>query len=226
LIGPKEFFDQGDPDYVGGGTVKIVGLNYAHWADSPERDEAGTPNTIGVIALAKSLLTLKEWGMDNIARHEMHLTSYILNKMKALPNIQIFGSPDPAVVENRLGVSAFNVVDMPHALTAAILNYEGGIGVRNGCFCAHPYIKLLMGLNDEEARLIEEQILHGDRSAIPGAVRASFGLYNTVGEIDQFIEKLSKIVTNRYEGKYLLDREKGEYHPEGYTTQFDKYFRL
>ncbi|UCF64779.1 MAG: aminotransferase class V-fold PLP-dependent enzyme, partial [bacterium] len=196
------------------------------WTDAPERDEAGTPNTIGVIALAKSLLTIKELGMDNIAQHEMKLTGYILKKMQGLPNIQIYGSSDPAVVENRLGVIAFNVDRLPHALTAAILNYEGGIGVRNGCFCAHPYIKLLMGLNDTEARLIEEQILQGDRSNLPGAVRASFGLYNTTGDIDQFIETLSKVVTKKYEGKYLLDRKKGEYHPEGYTPRFDQYFQL
>jgi len=226
LIGPKSFFEEGDPDYVGGGTVKIVGLNYAYWTEAPEKDEAGTPNTVGVIALAKSLLTIKELGMDQIARHEMKLTGYMLEKMSALPNIHIYGSPVPEVLENRLGVIAFNVDGMPHALTAAILNYEGGIGVRNGCFCAHPYIKLLMGLNDDEARLIEEQILQGDRSNLPGAVRASFGLYNTTGEIDQFIETLSKVVRKNYEGKYVLDRKKGEYHPEGYSPGFDRYFQL
>ena len=226
LIGPKTFFEEGDPDYVGGGTVKIVGLNYAYWADAPERDEAGTPNTVGVIALAKSLLTIKELGMDNIAQHEMKLTAYILKKMRNLSGIQIYGSSDPSVLENRLGVIAFNVDGMPHALTAAILNYEGGIGVRNGCFCAHPYIKLLMGLDDDEARLIEEQILQGDRSNLPGAVRASFGLYNTTDEIDQFIETLSKVITKKYEGKYALDRKKGEYHPEGYIPGFKKYFQL
>ncbi|MCK5452898.1 MAG: aminotransferase class V-fold PLP-dependent enzyme, partial [Calditrichia bacterium] len=144
LIGPKSFFEEGDPDYVGGGTVKIVGLSYAHWAETPEKDEAGSPNTIGVIALAKSLLAIRDLGMKNIAKHEMELTAYILEKMNKLTRIQIYGSKDPSVVENRLGVIAFNVEGMPHALTAAILNYEGGIGVRNGCFCAHPYIKLLM----------------------------------------------------------------------------------
>jgi selenocysteine lyase/cysteine desulfurase len=226
LIGPKDFFEEGDPDYVGGGTVKIVGLSYAHWSDTPEKDEAGTPNTIGVIALAKSLLAIKDLGMDNIARHEMELTSYILSKMDNLPRIQIYGSKDPSVVENRLGVIAFNVEGMPHALTAAILNYEGGIGVRNGCFCAHPYIKLLMGMDDEEARVIEEQILEGDRSDLPGAVRASFGMYNNTNEIDQFIKVLTKIVSNDYQGKYILDRQRGEYHPEGYNPEFNNYFQL
>jgi selenocysteine lyase/cysteine desulfurase len=226
LIGPKNFFEQGDPDYVGGGTVKIVGLSYAHWAETPEKDEAGSPNTIGVIALAKSLLAIKHLGMKNIAKHEMELTAYILGKMNKLTRIQIYGSKDPSVVENRLGVIAFNVEGMPHALTAAILNYEGGIGVRNGCFCAHPYIKLLMGMDDDQARIIEEQILQGDRSDLPGAVRASFGMYNNTQEIDHFINVLTKIVSDDYQGKYILDRQRGEYHPAGYSPKFHDYFQL
>ena len=226
LIGPKSFFEEGDPDYVGGGTVKIVGLSYAHWAETPEKDEAGSPNTIGVIALAKSLLAIRDLGMKNIAKHEMELTSYILEKMNKLTGIQIYGSKDPAVIENRLGVIAFNVEGMPHALTAAILNYEGGIGVRNGCFCAHPYIKLLMGMDDDQARIIEEQILQGDRSNLPGAVRASFGMYNNTQEIDHFINVLTKIVSDDYQGKYILDRQRGEYHPAGYSPKFHDYFQL
>jgi selenocysteine lyase/cysteine desulfurase len=226
LIGPKTFFDQGDPDYVGGGTVKIVGLSYAHWAETPEKDEAGSPNTIGVIALAKSLLTINKLGMKSIAEHEMKLTSYILDKMNKLPRIQIYGSKDPSIVKDRLGVISFNIDGLPHALTAAILNYEGGIGVRNGCFCAHPYIKLLMGMNDEKAQIIEEQILQGDRSNLPGAVRASFGMYNNTEEIDQFIKVLTKIVSDDYQGKYILDRKRGEYHPTEHHPQFQDYFQL
>ena len=226
LIGPKNFFENGYPDYVGGGTVKVVGLSYEYWADPPEKDEAGTPNTIGVIALAKSLLAIEEIGMNIIADHEKKLTRFILNKLKEFPDIQVYGSKDPDVVDNRLGVIAFNVSDLPHALTAAILNYEGGIGVRNGCFCAHPYIKLLMGIDDAAAQEIESQILNGDRSNIPGAVRVSFGMYNTEAEVERLIEALKMIVNRNYQGNYLLDRQRGEYHPEGYIPDFKKYFTL
>jgi len=226
LIGPKSFFEEGSPDYVGGGTVKVVGLSYEHWADPPEKDEAGTPNTIGVIALSKSLLSIKEIGMDKIAQHEKELTHYILNKMKDIPNIQIYGSADPNVVDNRLGVIAFNISDIPHSLVAAILNYEGGIGVRNGCFCAHPYIKLLMGIEDVEAQKIEAEILKGDRSNLPGAVRASFGMYNTEEEIDRFIEVVKTIANKTYQGQYVLDKQRGEYHPKDYSPNFCKYFQL
>ncbi len=226
LIGDMDFFREGTPDDVGGGTVKIVDLEYAHWSEPPEKDEAGTPNTIGVIALAKSLLTIMETGMDHIAGHEQELTRYILERMSAMPEIEIYGSTDPAIVENRLGVISFNVTGMPHALTAAILNYEGGIGVRNGCFCAHPYVKHLLKMDPEEAREIEEQILQGDRSRLPGAVRASFGLYNSIQEIDRFLEVLQIIVERRYEGKYVLDRKRGEYHPENYEPGFSGYFHI
>ncbi len=226
LIGKKEFFEKGDPDYVGGGTVKIVDLDYAVWADPPEKDEAGTPNTIGVVALAKSLLVINELGMDHIAAHEMELTSYILKRLEKIPEVEIYGSADPQVVENRLGVICFNVKGMPHALTAAILNYEGGIGVRNGCFCAHPYIKQLLGMSPEESKRIEQMIIRGDRSELPGAVRASFGMYNTFDEIDHFIKILSVISEGNYPGKYILDKKRGEYHPEGFNPAFEKYFRL
>jgi selenocysteine lyase/cysteine desulfurase len=203
-----------------------VGLDYAHWTEAPEKDEAGTPNTIGVIAMAKSLLAIKELGMKNIAEHEKQLTTYLLKKMNQIPGIKIYGSSDPAVVDNRLGVVAFNLQGMSHALTAAILNYEGGIGVRNGCFCAHPYIKLLIGLSEKESKEIEEQILQGDRSNLPGAVRASFGMYNTFPEIDRFIDTLQRIAVGKYQGKYILDRTRGEYHPQDYQPHFEKYFQL
>lgn len=226
LIGPKDFFEDGDPDYVGGGTVNVVTLDYATWAESPEKDEAGTPNTIGVIAMAKSLMTLKKLGMDKVVDHEKKLTKHILKRLKEIPSIEIYGSSDPEVVENRLGVITFNLKNMPHALTAAILNYEGGIGVRNGCFCAHPYIKMLLKLDDKTSRELEEQMLKGDRSNLPGAVRASFGLYNKESEIDRFIDALKKIANGEYKGHYKLDKRQGTYYLEKQQTNFQKYFTL
>ncbi len=226
LIGDKSFFASGDPDYVGGGTVNIVSLDYAYWADAPEKEEAGTPNTVGVVALAESLLTLEKIGMDQVAEHEKVLTRHMLQRMKEIPGIEIYGSADPNVVDNRLGVIAFNVKEMHHSLAAAILNYEGGIGVRNGCFCAHPYIKQLMSVDEEESRRIEQEMLQGDRSRIPGALRASFGMYNTKAEIDRFIEVLKKVANRSYRGDYVLNRGLGEYHPKGFSLNFEDYFRL
>ncbi|NIV93017.1 aminotransferase class V-fold PLP-dependent enzyme, partial [candidate division KSB1 bacterium] len=138
LIGNKDFFAEGDPDFVGGGTVDIVSLDYTYWTDVPEKEEAGTPNIVGVVALAKALLVMEKLGMDRVAEHETRLTRYALKKIREIPGIYIYGGSDPEHVENRLGVISFNVDGLPNAKVAAILNYEGGIGVRNGCFCAHP----------------------------------------------------------------------------------------
>ncbi len=226
LIGDKDVFEEGEPDYVGGGTVSIVGKDYVYWNEAPEKEEAGTPNTVGVVAFAKSLQILQKIGMNKIADHEKELTHYILSKMREIPGIKIYGSRDPEVVDNRLGVITFNLSNKPHALTTAILNFEGGIGVRNGCFCAHPYLKELMCIPEEEAHHIEKEILAGDRSNLPGAVRASFGIYNCKDEIDALIDLLKKINKNDYKGEYLLDKKRGEYHPKNFKPPFEKYFKL
>ncbi|MFZ0391684.1 MAG: aminotransferase class V-fold PLP-dependent enzyme [Calditrichia bacterium] len=226
LIGPQEFFNNGDPDHVGGGTVTVVSLEKAVWTDAPEKEEAGTPNTVGVVALAKTILLLQEIGMEQVAEHERVLTRYALEQMREIPGLTIYGRTDPEITENRLGVIAFNVNEMPHAQTAAILNYEGGIAVRNGCFCAHPYIKILLGLSEEESLRLEQEMLQGDRSNLPGAVRASFGIYNTTEEIDHFIQVLKRVAGRDYQGDYELNRERGEYHPRGYRISYNDYFRL
>lgn len=226
LIGDKEFFEHGDPDYVGGGTVDLVTLDGAYWTEAPEKDEAGTPNTVGVIAMAEALLALKRYGMDAVAIHEMELTSYILRQMKEIDGIHIYGSSDPEITENRLGVIAFNMHDLPHALTASVLNYEGGIGVRNGCFCAQPYIKILLGLSDEELQRAKDRILKGDRTDIPGAVRASFGVYNSKDEIDAFIDVLKMIAKKEWTGEYALDKRSGDYCLNGKAVLYQNYFQL
>lgn len=226
LLGDRDIFETGEPDMVGGGTVAIVSYDKSVYLPPPESDEAGTPNTVGVIAMAKALLVMDEIGMEAIARHEEELTRYALQHMRNIPDVNILGSHQPEDAPHRLGVIAFNVGDLPHALTAAILNHEGAIGVRNGCFCAHPYLKLLMKITDEEAEKMEAAILEGDRSQIPGAVRVSFGIYNTRDEIDQFITILQKIAEHRWEGQYTLNKTTGAYALNGYQPQFEKYFQL
>ena len=115
---------------------------------------------------------------------------------------------------------------MPHALVGAILNYEGGIGVRNGCFCAHPYVKCLLGVTVEETKVLEERILSHDRSTIPGAVRMSFGMYNTKEEIDKMVAMLQLISERKYQGKYSLRTDTGEYTPEGFDIRYADYYQI
>ncbi len=106
------------------------------------------------------------------------------------------------------------------------MGHEYGIGVRNGCFCAHPYILHLLGLNQEEANEVRDQIQAGDRSDMPGLVRVSFGLYNSTNEIDELIESLFHILRGDYAGNYLQDPTSGEYFPEGWDPEFDRFFSI
>jgi cysteine desulfurase/selenocysteine lyase len=224
LVADRSVFEHGDPDYVGGGTVDIVDLESAYWKDLPEREEAGTPDIVGVVALAEVVKLFNKVGFSSIIEHEANLTSYALRKLSAMPEVVIYGDKDPDNARNRLGVISLNVAGMDHALVSAILSYEGGVGVRNGCFCAHPYVKSLLGVTPEDAKEVEKHILARDRSRIPGTIRISFGLYNTKEEIDRFCETLSMIVKKQYRGNYVVDKERGEYYPEGFQIDFSKYF--
>jgi cysteine desulfurase / selenocysteine lyase len=224
LIADRDTFKDGDPDMVGGGTVSLVSEDYAYWTDAPEKEEAGTPNIAGTIALAKALKLIDEIGMDKIAAHEAELTAYALKRFKEIPGIILYGSADEKEASERLGVISFNMQGKSHALVSAILNYESGIGVRNGCFCAHPYIKCLLDVSLAETKVLEEKILQHDRSTVPGAVRMSFGMYNTREEIDRIVDALKGVAKDEYKGDYEMDIETGEYHPKGFDINFSDYF--
>ena len=226
LVTDKRLFEFGSPEYVGGGTVDIVNLESAYWKDLPEREEAGTPDIVGVVALARVISLLQEVGFDSIVEHESELTAYALEKLGKMSDITIYGDRNPETARERLGVIAFNVKDVHHALVSAILSYEGGIGARNGCFCAHPYVKRLLGVSRNNAKEIETMIRARDRSTIPGAVRVSFGLYNTKEEIDHLCDMLQTVVNKSYRGTYTLNKERGEYHPVNFKADFSAYFHL
>jgi selenocysteine lyase/cysteine desulfurase len=226
LIGRRDTFEQGDPDLVGGGTVNIVTLDDVTWAEPPERDEAGSPNVIGAVALAAAIRKLEEIGMDAVARHEDALTCHTLGRLADLAEVNVYGDTDPARASSRLGVIPLNVEGYPHALTAAILSHEFGIGVRNGCFCAHPYLLHLLAIPPEEADRVRADILAGDRSNMPGLVRISFGLYNTLEEVDALVEALAAISRGEYQGTYEQDSASGAFHPRGWEPDFESYFTI
>ena len=138
LVGPRMLFDQSAPDYRGGGTIEIVTLDEVHWAATPERDEAGSPNVVGAVALAASIRILEELGMDAVAAHEAELTSYALQQLNMLEGITIYGSDDPQRTEDRLGVISFAVDGMDHAQVASILGFEGGIRGSQWVFLCPP----------------------------------------------------------------------------------------
>jgi cysteine desulfurase / selenocysteine lyase len=224
LIGPKEFFNQGAPEMVGGGTVDIVTLDEVYWNKPPFKEEAGSPNVIGGIALARSILQLEDIGMHAIAGHERSLLEYAYKKLRKLSGITLYGEIEN--LENKVGVLAFNIDGMHHALVASILGYEGGIGVRNGCFCAHPYVKTLLQIETENEHKLTEEIKNGDKSNLPGMVRASFGCYNNEEDVDSLVGMLGKIINKDYEGEYVMIPETGVYFVKGFNLDVKKYFPL
>jgi cysteine desulfurase / selenocysteine lyase len=226
LIGRRDTFEQGEPDVRGGGTVEIVTLDDVVWSGPPEREEAGSPNTVGAVALAAALCQLESIGMEEVARHEAVLTAYALEKLAGISGVKVYGDRRPEHAAQRLGVIPMGFQHVPHFLAASVLGYEFGIGVRSGCFCAHPYILNLLGLTTAEARQVRATMLSGDRRSMPGLIRASFGLYNTCQEVDALIDALDHIQRGDYLGRYFQDKASGEYKPEGWQADFENYFKF
>ncbi len=224
LIGRRDTFEQGDPDLRGGGQVEIVTTRQVVWSAPPEREEAGSPNTIGAIAMAAAAAQLEKIGMDTVATHEAEITAYALQRLQTIPGIKIYGDTRPENANQRLGVIPINLPGISHFLVAAILGYEYGIGVRNGCFCAHPYLLHLLGFSETEAEQIRLQMIAGDRRNAPGMVRISFGLYNSTTDVDRLIEALHAIRRGDYIGQYRQNQATGEFLPLGWQPNYEHYF--
>jgi len=201
LIGPKEVFMKGNPELSGGGTVNTVTHDFINWSEPPEKEEAGSPNVIGVAALAASIRTLKKIGMNNISNYEEYLTCYALNKLREVPDISIYGDVS---CKARVGIIPFNISGIPHYIVSQILSDEGGISLRNGCFCAQPYIRKLLKISSETSK----KFIRSPSLPRPGMLRISFAFYNEIEEIDKLISLLIKITMNksRYLNKYALNK--------------------
>lgn len=95
-----------------------------------------------------------------------------------------------------------------------MLGDEHGIGVRSGCFCAHPYVTHLLGLDRAAIRTWAAHAADGDHAGAPGMVRMSIGLSNDPRDIDHAIDALARIVAGDIAGEYRIDRH-GDHHPTG-----------
>jgi len=226
LIGPRALFAQGAPDYSGGGTVEIVTEDDVYWTAPPERDEAGSPNVLGAVAMAAACRALREIGMDRLAAHEAELTRYALTGLRQIEAVELYGDRDPARADQRLGVIPFNVKGLSHYLVAAVLSTEYAIGVRNGCFCAHPYVLRLLDIPDPVAWSWRKQVIAGVRGHLPGLVRVSFGCYNTHEEVDWLIRALRKIARGEIAGDYEQDLTTGTFYERTFRPESEQYFKL
>ena len=99
---------------------------------------------------------------------------------------------------------------------AARLSAEYAIGVRHGCFCAHPYLIRLLGLSREQVLRYRDEVRHGDRRAMPGAVRASAGLNTTGADVTRLLSAVAQIARGEPPPvPYQQDPRTGDFHPCG-----------
>lgn len=157
LYGKEVWLDKLPPYQGGGEMIKNVSFEKTTFNELPFKFEAGTPDYIGSTALAEAIRYVEAIGMDNIARHEQALLKYATEKLSQIENIRFIGE-----AENKSGLVSFLVGDIHPYDLGAILD-KLGIAVRTGHHCAEPVMKAF---------------------GIEGTVRASFGIYNTLEEID------------------------------------------
>lgn len=165
LYGKSELLDAMPPIEFGGEMIDFVDLYESSWKELPWKFEAGTPDISGAIGLGAAVDYLNEIGMDQIQEHEQAIVDYVLPKLLAIDDLEVYGPEDPS---KHTGVIAFNLKGLhPHDLATA-LDMEG-VAVRAGHHCAQPLMKYL---------------------AVPATARASFYLYNDMQDADRLIDAI------------------------------------
>ena len=202
----------GEPLLAGGGAIRLVTLDDVIWADAPDRYEAGSPNVVGVVALAAACRALRELGMDAVAAHERSLAVRLWTGLATVPGLEQL-TLWPRGTVDRVGVATFNLAGHRDPLLAAILSAEHAIGVRHGCFCAHPLMTELLRVPDAEARRLHADLRAGRHPRLPGAVRASLGLGATAGDVDRLLAALREIAAHGPRWRYEHVPEHDEYRP-------------
>jgi cysteine desulfurase/selenocysteine lyase len=155
-----------EPVFAGGGTVSNVTLEGFSFDEAPSRFEYGTPNIPGVIGLGRAVKYVEALGVDDIESHLKGLARHCAKRLSEISGVEVYGP------EDRGSLVSFNVKGInPHDV-AMILDESRKICVRSGAMCAQTAL----------ARL-----------GIRGAVRASFGCYSTMEEVDALASAVEMI---------------------------------
>ena len=169
LYGKYDILDAMPPFLFGGDMIDYVGEQETTFAELPAKFEAGTQNVSGASGLIAAIDYLEKVGFDRIETIERDLISYALPKLRELPFVELYGCDSTR--DNKTGIITFNVKEVhPHDVASILDSY--GVAIRAGHHCAQPLMRYL-GQN--------------------ATCRASFYLYNTHEDIDQFIEALKKV---------------------------------
>lgn len=185
IIGLREVFNEKEPASKGGGTVQVVFDDRQLWLDTPERNEAGTPNLFGAIAIAESLRGMDKIGFKTIESNEKELLSYLIKELKQFEKVTLYG--DNENINDRLGILVFNITGMTYEEVGEALSNTRGIGVRQGGFCAHPYTRRVLGIADCDLQRYMSEV------GTPGLVRVSLGAYNSKKEVNIFLDTIEYI---------------------------------
>ena len=166
LYGKENLLDALPPYQGGGDMVDTVSFEKTTFAELPFKFEAGTTNYVGATALATAINYLKQTGYDKIEEQENILLKYATEKLKAIEGLTIFGCS-----EKKTAVISFIIKNI-HSFDIGTMLDKMGIAVRTGTHCTQPLM---------------------DRLGIDGTIRASFTFYNTIDEIDKFVNALIRI---------------------------------
>jgi cysteine desulfurase/selenocysteine lyase len=167
LYGKKELLNKMPPYQGGGEMISEVSFAGTTYNELPYKFEAGTPNISGVIAFGAAIDYLQNIGLETIAIRESELLNYATSELLKINGMRIYGTQP-----EKSGVISFNVEGV-HFFDLGTMLDKFGIAVRTGHHCADPLM---------------------DHFGIQGTVRISFAFYNTLEEIDRFIEALKKVI--------------------------------
>lgn len=166
LYGRRELLEKMPPYQGGGEMIKTVSFGGTVFADLPFKFEAGTPDFVGIAALAKAVEWLEATGVERIAAHEEQLLEYTTERMAEIEGMHIFGT-----APGKSAIISF-LIGNAHSYDTGLLLDKLGIAVRTGHHCAQPLM---------------------ERLGVSGTVRASMAAYNTFEEADAFIGALRRI---------------------------------
>ena len=166
LYGKRSLLEQMPPWQGGGEMIKEVRFEKTTYNDLPFKFEAGTPDFIGVIGLGEALEYVKGIGLEEIASYEHDLMNYVMEQIRMVPNIILFGE-----AAEKSSVISFGIEGIHHFDLGTLLD-KMGIAIRTGQLCAEPVMQ---------------------HYGVTGMARASIAMYNTREEIDVFCEGLRKI---------------------------------
>lgn len=166
LYGKQKYLEQMPPYQGGGEMIQSVSFEKTVFNELPYKFEAGTPDYVAAVGLKKALDYVSAIGMDAIETYENKLTQYALEQLETIHGMRIFGQ-----AEHRSSVISFLVGDIHHLDMGTLLD-QLGIAVRTGHHCAQPVMI---------------------RYGIEGTVRASFGLYNTMEEVDRLVAGIKRV---------------------------------